>query len=340
MYAVTGNKKMLNMLILDILKEYSDDEHRLTQQEILRLLRVHYGLECDRRSVKNNIEYLIDLGYEISVDQGYYLVHREFEDAELRMLIDSVLFSKNMTSKQAKTLIDKLRALGNKYFSAKVTHISNLPELQSADNKQLMYVLDTVSDAIAQKRKISFVYNSYGIDFKLHPRKETRYIVSPYQMVSSNGRYYLIGNYDKYDDISHYRLERMTDVQMLDEKAKEQSEIRDFKNGFSLPKHMAEHIYMYSGESVLVTFIASENMMDELVDWFGKKFHVKRVGDDGKIEIKVLCNEDAMFYWALQYGPYIEVIEPKGLRNRLYEAAKGMELKYRCINGLTEIGVK
>ena len=57
MYA-TANKKMLNMLILDILKEYSDADHRLTQQEIIRLLKENYDMECDRRSVKNNIIYL------------------------------------------------------------------------------------------------------------------------------------------------------------------------------------------------------------------------------------------------------------------------------------------
>lgn len=153
MYA-TANKKMLNMLILDILEEYSDADHRLTQQEIIRLLKTNYDMECDRRSVKNNILYLNELlGDVIDMEDGYYLAEREFEDAELRMLIDSVLFSKNLTQKQAKDLIDKLRSKGNKYFSAKVTHISNLPEMQYADNKQLMYVLDTVNDAIAEKRK-------------------------------------------------------------------------------------------------------------------------------------------------------------------------------------------
>ena len=68
------------------------------------------------------------------MEDGYYLAEREFEDAELRMLIDSVLFSKNLTQKQARTLIDKLRAKGNKYFPAKVSHISNLPEMQHSDN--------------------------------------------------------------------------------------------------------------------------------------------------------------------------------------------------------------
>ena len=284
MYA-TANKKMLNMLILDILEEYSDANHRLTQQEIIRLLKANYDMECDRRSVKNNILYLNELlGDVIDMEDGYYLAEREFEDAELRMLIDSVLFSKNLTQKQAKDLIEKLRAKGNKYFPAKVTHISNLPEMHHADNKQLMYALDTVNDAIAEKKKITFVYNTYGTDFRLHPRRDgMRYVVNPYQMVANNGKFYLIGNYDKYDNVSHYRLDKMTDVQILDEKVKPQKEIRDFKNGFSLPKHMAEHIYMFSGESERVKLLAPATMMDELIDWLGKDFTVRKTDDEDEI---------------------------------------------------------
>lgn len=328
MYA-TANKKMLNMLILDILEEYSDADHRLTQQEIIRLLKANYDMECDRRSVKNNVEYLNDLlGDVIDMEDGYYLAEREFEDAELRMLIDSVLFSKNLTQKQARTLIDKLRAKGNKYFPAKVSHISNLPEMQHSDNKQLMYALDTVNDAIAGKKKISFIYNTYGTDFKLHPKRDMRYIVSPYQMVANNGKFYLIANYDKYDDISHYRLDKMTDVQILEEKAKSQKEIKDFKNGFSLPKHMAEHIYMFSGASVRVKFLAPATMMDEMIDWLGKDFTVRETDVENQIEVSLSCNEKSMFYWALQYGPFVEILEPVSLRARIQKAIQDMNSKY------------
>ena len=104
-------------------------------------------------------------------------MRREFEDAELRMLIDSVLFSKSLTQKQAKSLIDKLRALGNRYFTAKISHVCSLPDMQHADNKQMIYALDTINDAITEKKKIGFIYNDYKIDFKLHPRREKEYIV-------------------------------------------------------------------------------------------------------------------------------------------------------------------
>jgi predicted DNA-binding transcriptional regulator YafY len=88
----------------------------------------------------------------------------------------------------------------------------------------MMYVLDAVNDDSAKKKKISFIYNSYGIDFKLHPKREAPYIVNPYQIVANNSHFYLIGNYDKYDNVSHYRLDKMTCVSILDEKAKPQKE--------------------------------------------------------------------------------------------------------------------
>ena len=327
MYA-TGNKKMLNMLILEILKEYSDQEHRLTQQEIIRLLKSNYDMDCDRRSVKNNVMCLKELGYEISMEDGYYLLEREFDDAELRMLIDSVLFSKNLTQKQAKTLIEKLKGMGNRYFSAKVNHVSNLPELHHGDNKQLMYVLDTINEAISQHKKISFVYNKYGSDFKLHHKREEKYVVNPYQMVANNGFYYLIGNYDKYDDISHYRLDKMTCVEMLTEKMKPQNQVTGLEHGLNLPKHMAEHIYMFSGESVAINMLVDETIISELVDWFGNDFYVIEKRRNNQVLVRLKCNEQAFFYWALQYGPYVEVLEPVSLRSKIAEAVSEMNEKY------------
>ena len=130
------------MLILELLQECSDSEHRLTQAEIIRLLKLKSGIECDRRSVRNNIEYLENFGYDIVQQNGYYLATREFEDAELRMLIDSILFSKNISASQARELIEKLKGHGNKYFDVKVSHVCNLSQLRYADNKQVMFSLE------------------------------------------------------------------------------------------------------------------------------------------------------------------------------------------------------
>ncbi len=322
-----NNKKMLNMLILEILKDYTDAKHLLTQQEIIDLLRVNYSMECDRRSIRNNIQSLKDMGYDIVTNRGCYLADREFDDAELRMLIDSVLFSKCLSSAQAKRLIEKLERFGNRYFRAKVSHVSNLPELFHSENKQVMLVLDVLNDAIEAKRKVSFVYNSYGTDFKLHPKREEPYIVNPYQTVANNGRYYLIGNYDKYDNVSHYRVDRITSIEMLSESAKPKKEVKDFSKGWTLPKHMAEHIYMFSGESVTVKLITGTYMMDDLIDWFGRDFSVVEKGD-GKMEVTLKCNEQAMKFWAVQYGEWVEILSPQSLRDNIAESTRGMYETY------------
>lgn len=326
MYA-TGNKKMLNMLILDILKGYSDENHALKQQEIIRLLDKNYGMECDRRSVKNNILYLKELGYDISMEKGYRLLEREFDDTELRILIDSVLFSKSISMRQAKGLIEKLRKLASNYFNAKVSHVSNLPDLHRTTNKQAMYSLDGINDAISEKKKLGFIYNYVGTDLKLHPKREEPYIVNPYQIVANNGRFYLICNYDKYDNVAHVRIDRMTDVMVLDEKIKPMKQVEGLENGLNLPKHMAEHIYMFSGESTLIKLKTATYMMDDLVDWFGKDIRVTRQKDD-QIVVRLKCNENAMRYWALQYGPYVEVMEPMSLRKQLKEDIAEMNRKY------------
>ena len=317
MYA-TGNKKMLNMLILEILRQYSDEEHSLTQQEIIKLLDKNYGMECDRRSVKNNILSLKEMGYDIAMDKGYRLLSREFDEAELRLLIDSVLFSKSISTRQANGLIKKIRGLASRFFNAKVSHVSNLPELNRTINKQAMYSLDTINDAISAKKKIEFVYNEIGTDFKLHPKREWTSKVNPYQIVANNGRFYLIGNYDKYDNVEHFRIDKMTDVRILNEKCKPMNKVPELEKGLNLPKHMAEHIYMFSGESGPVKIKTTPDIMSELVDWFGMDIKVLENKEE-YIIVKVNCNYSAMRYWALQYGPYAEIISPESLRKRLKE---------------------
>lgn len=326
MYA-TGNKKMLNMLILEILRQYTDEDHSLTQQEIIKLLAKNYDMPCDRRSVKANVLSLKELGYDIDMEDGYRLLTREFDDAELRILIDSVLFSKSISTKQAKDLIDKIQGLASNYFNAKVSHVSNLPELNRTINKQAMYGLDTLNDAIAAKHQVSFMYNDVGTDFKLHPRWNMHYIVNPYQIVANNGRFYLICNYDKYNTVSHFRIDKMTDVKELDTKIKPMKKVEGLEHGLNLPKHMAEHVYMFSGPAVPVKMETTVDVFNDIVDWFGTDVKILEESDE-KLVVRVNCNEDAMRYWAMQYGTCVEVLEPESLRNQIIADIKDMMKRY------------
>ena len=331
-------KKMVLMNILDILKKYSDAEHTLTQQDIVKILKEEYNMTVDRKTVKSNLMNLLDIedglfyteiertdknGNDVSLCTDWYL-EREFDDSELRLLIDSLLFSKHIPYSQCKNLIEKLKGLSNVYFDKKVKHICNLPENQP-QNKELFHTIDVLDDAISKNKKVSFTYNNYGLDKKLHPKRDWKYVVNPYQMVATNGRYYLICNYDIYGELSNYRIDRITDIQMLDEKAKPIKEAS--KDGLNLPKHMAEHIYMFAGESAEVKFRAKNYIVDQVIDWYGKDIKIETETDEECI-ITVKVNRQAFFFWALQYGLHIEVLEPGDLREEIKNAIKQMSDKY------------
>ena len=324
----TGTKKMLNMLILDILKEYSDCDHRLLQQDIIDLLRTNYGMDCERRAVKSNIVSLREMGYKIVSKQGYYLEEREFTDAELRLLIDGVFTSGAITDKEAHELVKKLEKFSNKYFKAHVSHIHSISSGRNAENKNTMDSIAAIDTAITKGKKIEFSYLQYGVDLKLHPKRTIRYVVSPYQMINSKGKYYLVGNYDEYNDISHYRLDRITDVEILKDNRKPMKSVKGLENGFNIQEYISEHVYMYSGESERFKLRTSENMMDALVDGFGKDFKVTfLVLDDIIVSLK--CNPSAFYYWAMQYGSSIEVLEPESMRERIKQASLDIYKKYK-----------
>lgn len=177
--------------------------------------------------------------------------------------------------------------------------------------------IETLDKAISRGLQVSFTYNSYDIDKKLHLRKNSEgevrnYIINPYQIVATNGRYYLICNYDKYDSVSHYRLDRITNIKLLDTPAKPQRKVKGIENGLDLPKHLAEHLYMFAGESIPVKFIAKRYIVTDVIDWFGKDIKFSDATDD-EVTVTVKVNPIAMKMWALKYSKHIKVIFPQSL---------------------------
>ena len=329
-------KNMIIMNILEILMIHSDADHRLNQKDIVDLLKRDYQMTVDRKTIKRNLMNLIDFGYELECTEtirtnkkgeqeallsDWYLI-REFNDAELRLLIDSLLFSKHIPYSQRKELIGKLEGLSNKYFKAKVKHIRTLPE-NMPNNKQIFYSIEILDEAISKGKKVEFQYNDFGIDKKVHPRmsssgKARKYVVNPYQMAATNGRYYLIGNYDKYSNISHYRVDKISEIKILDEPVKKQKELDESIN---LPKHMAEHVYMFSGASERVTMRIDKFLVNDVIDWFGKDVSFYEPTED-EVTASVVVNLQAMRYWAMQYANHVEVLKPQKLREQIRDDLK------------------
>lgn len=342
-------KKMLIMNILDILKRYTDEDHRLSQKEIMDILEREYDMKVERKAVKRNLLNLIDYGYHVEYSESVrinkkgeeeivytdWYLERDFSDEELRLLIDSLLFSRHIPYSQCKTLIEKLENLSNRYFKSRVKHIQTLPD-NELPNRQLFYTIEILDQAITKGRQVSFHYNEYHTDKMLHPRIDHEgnvrtYIVNPYQMAAVNGRYYLICNYDKYDDVSNYRVDRITDIQLLDTPVKPMKNMKGLEHGLNLPKHMAEHVYMFTGESVPVTFRAKKYLLTDLFDWFGKEMQFTDETEE-EVTVRVTVNLDAMRKWALQYALHVKVLKPERLVEMLREDVKQAAEQYGLTN--------
>ena len=165
---------------------------------------------------------------------------------------------------------------------------------------------------------------------KLYPRendegKKRRYVINPYQIAAINGRYYLICNYDKYDNVANYRLDRIADIEVLPTPVKPMKKVKGLENGLNLPKHMAEHVYMFTGESAAVTFRAKKYLVSEIIDWFGKDIKFSDETED-EVTVRVTVNLEAMRKWALQYAVHVKVLGPEKLveliRDDVKEAAE------------------
>lgn len=345
-------KKLLIVNILDILRRYTDETHCLSQKEIGDILRRDYGMTADRKAIKRNLMSLLEHGCEIgytetlrqasnpktgqseesSVLSDFYL-KREFTDGELRLLIDSVLFSRYIPYRQRRDLVKKLEGLSSRYFHARVSHVATVPD-NTLSNKQLFYTIEVLDEAITRKKQVSFLYQDCGLDKALHPRldrdgRPRRYLINPYQMAAVNGRYYLICNYDKYDDVGNFRLDRIADIQLLDSPRKPMKQVRGLEQGLNLPRHMAEHIYMFPGESGPVTFRFPKSMVGEVMDWFGPDISFFDASED-QVTARVEVNLASMRRWALQYALYVRVLSPEHLvqqlRADLREAAEAYGL--------------
>ena len=338
-------KKLSLIYTLEILKKYSDEDHQLTQKQIVDLLREEYEMEVDRRTVKTNLMDLIDLGYEIgsleiprmtrnektgeeedtTIMSGVYLI-REFTNPELRLLIDSLLFSRHLPYRQCRELVRKLETLSNKYFRAHMNHICTMPE-DKTNNQQVFYNIEVLDEAISKGRKVSFKYLEYGTDKKQHRKRkvdgdERVYIVNPYQMAAKDGKYYLICNFDLYDNISNYRVDRITDIEILDEKAKPFETLKgaDGKR-LDLAEYMKKHIYMYSSPDSMVKFRVVRAMISDVIDMFGRDVRFFDETEDS-VCVQAKVNDAAMIQFAKNYAPDVMILEPAALREQIKEELK------------------
>ena len=355
-------KKMTIVYILEILKRYTDDTydregrpaHCLTQAQIGEKLYKDYDIVLDRKAISRNLmdltessEYCDKIIFdtetrntpvkgkiETSEIRTNYRYCHDFDSAQIRLLMDAVLFSKNISSSECRGLLEQISKLGNIDSRSRLAkHLYKLSFISEdkVANSQLLYNIEIIDEAIEKKRQVAYIYNNYGKDKKLHPRLDAEgnsviRIVNPYSIQASNGRYYLVCNYDEYDNATNVRIDKITDIEILDTPAKPKNQVKGLRD---IPSTLAEQLYMQPGSPERIVFRATNNesIISDMIDWFGKGIRFTG-GDDSTVTCEIKSNPRAMRFWAMQYSDHVEILEPERLREEIRSSMRQAWRKY------------
>lgn len=320
-------KKLALIRIWQILKKYSDYDHPLTQDDIAAHLENDYGIIIERKAISRNISLLKEADIEIeSRRAGSYIDCREFEDSELRMLIDGILSSKHITAKHSKDLIERLCGLSNKYFKSHIKNIYSVNDWSKTDNQALFYNIELIDTAIENGRQLSYDYNKYGVDKKLH--KSSYQKVSPYQMILHNQRYYLMAYSEYWGNMVFHRLDHITNMNISENAAVPIRSVAGYESGIDYKRFSSSMPYMYSDEPERIELIADACIIDQIIDWFGRETQISKC-DDGQVTVSVKASPIAMEHWAMQYIDYVKITKPESLKVKIKNSLENAIKKYK-----------
>ena len=327
------NKKSSILLVLKVLEEYTDEEHYLTQQEIADKIYQVYDIELERKSVGSSLSMLEEVDYDIDKGRkgGFALLSRTFDQTEASYLIDAIFSSRSIDGRQAKKIADQVSSCFSKYQRKDYSYIYKSSEINRTDNKQVLYNISVIHEAMKQGKRVGFQYLAYDAEGNQTVRRDGyEFIVSPYYLINNFGRYYLLCNYrEKYRALQTFRIDYMVNIQIKDDwPIKNMKDLEEGLKDFSISKYLNDHIYMFGGDVIEAELELDGDWGILIVkDWFGE--NAKLSHKDGKAYIKVKCNEMALYYWIMQYSDCVKVISPASLVEKTKEGLQKALERYK-----------
>ncbi len=312
--------------ILQTLEDYSDANKSLSVSDIIRLMEENYRLRVDRRTIYTTIETLIDLGYDIAVDKNgskncYALLEKTLDPSDVKIIMDSLASNPLLPWKMADEINNKItKYLAKRMPLQKSWYWRNFDKTAAnQDIAPLLYsYLDEIDLALVQGKKIEFDYLRYDTNGKKVPYRKEKFVVSPYQIKLENGMYYLCSSGDTDEEFVQTRLDLMTNVRMIDERA----------NGKRIAGR-GKPIGVTSTPEQLALFPAILKCDNDLIDKVTTDFHhdlshidITDNGDGKTFNFSLVANGEMITRWALSVPDKCEVLEPPELRDMVINKMK------------------
>lgn len=309
--------KLKLLYIMDILLKKTDEENFVTVNDIINELK-NSGISAERKSIYSDIELLKLYGLDIICEKGrcnkYFIGSRDFELAELKLLVDSVESSKFITHKKSRLLIKKLEKLTSLNKAKELDRRVIVSDRVKTSNERIFYNVDTLHRAIYENKQVSFKYFDYDLNKKIKFRRNgDRYTLSPYALTWSDENYYLISYYERYKDISNFRVDRMMDIKLLE---KDRHFIEDYDE-FNLADYSRKIFNMYIGELEMVELEFQNSLINVVIDKFGGDIIIRK-NKDGTFRIKVEIEiSDTFLGWIFMFGNRVKIISPDSLKAKM-----------------------
>lgn len=311
----SSNQKLKIWFLYRILFENTDENNPMTMPQIISELE-RYGISAERKSVYSDIELLTDAGIDIVSEKRdkyvYYMGSRDFQLAELKLLVDCVQSSKFITAKKSAELIGKLEGLASRHQAKSLQRQVYISDRVKNFNEKIYYNIDFLHNAVNCGNKISFRYYMYNtVNEKKFKNEGNEYIVSPYAMVYSDDNYYLLAHYPKYDGVTHFRVDKMTDIKILDEKCEDVNSVTD--GSFNIADYTKKVFNMYKGKTETVTFLCDESILSVVIDKFGDRIHLRRENEN-RYSVTVKADISPTFYsWFFMLGNKVKLVSPQNV---------------------------
>ncbi|MBR4083761.1 MAG: WYL domain-containing protein [Lachnospiraceae bacterium] len=308
--AKNSGQKLKLLYIVKILEEYTDENHPITTKELIEKLAL-YDVTAERKSIYDDVARLQEFGYDIIQKDnrsggGYYLASRDFELVELKLLVDAVQSSRFVTEKKSRQLIGKLEKLINKYDSKQLHRQVYVAGRVKTDNEGIYYQVDAIQKAIAENKQIQFVYMEWNAKKELVPRKEEKYLVSPWILMWQEEKYYLVAYDHNSKALRHYRVDKLSDVDILDDIRLGQELYKDLNPVDYVNK--AFGMFGAREEDVILTF--PEQLVGVIIDRFGKEVSIRPQKEGLRVRVKVMTSTQ-FFAWVAGVGKELKIAGPE-----------------------------
>lgn len=321
--------KLKIVYLMKLFMERTDDDHSVTMAEIREYLD-SVGIKAERKSIYSDIQLLKDYGLDIIGEQyerGYHykLASRNFELAELKLLVDSVSSAKFITEKKTNELIKKIEGLASKYEALKLQRQVFVGERIKSENEQILINVDVLHAAISNNSTIRFQYFNWNKDKKMELRHDGAfYEMSPWALTLSDENYYLVAFDDKENKIKYFRVDKMLKISLTGEMRKGKEEF----NRFDIAAYSKKRFHMYDGPETLVTLRCKNSYAGVIIDRFGTDVSLRKVNEDF-FEVKVNVAVSNQFLgWVLSMSEHVKITAPKSVVERTKELINTMKEQY------------